>query len=65
MGLVDVWEFVFLFCSREGKGESEAPERGGGFFNEKSQEGGEVSGWVGGGGDGLGGCLQGIWGGGA
>ena len=50
----------FCFCSGEGKGESEAPGRGGRFFLKSP---GGVS-WAGGGGEGPEGCLGGILGGG-
>ena len=63
------WTFrIFFFCSGERKRESEAPGGvGGDFFSGKSQEGGGSSGWVpsrGGRGEGPGGCLRGICGGG-
>ena len=60
------WTFrIFFFCSGEGKGESEAPGAGGGLtFHENPRRGG-VSGRVGpGAGEGPGGCLWGIFGGG-
>ena len=53
--LVDVSDIFYFFCSGEReRGESEAP-RGGVVFIENPRRGG--------GGEGRGGCLRGIWGG--
>ena len=60
LGLVEVSDTFYFFCSGKGKGESEAP--GGGrsvFFIQKCQEGGGVS-EEGRGVEGPGGCLRGI-----
>ena len=54
--------FYFFVCLGEGEGECEALGGGGAIFYGKSQEG--VSRVGGGGGEGPGGCLWGIWGGG-
>ena len=48
--------FLFFFCSGRGKGESEAPGRGGSIFFGNSQEGGGCPG--GGGAEGPGRCLR-------
>ena len=57
---------IFSFLSAQGRGKGESEEPGGGrFVIEKARGGGVRSpGWVGGGGEGLGGCLREIFGGG-
>ena len=54
--------FFIFFCPGEGKGESEAPG-GARLFIENPRRGGLTGGW-GWGGEGPGGCLRGIGGGG-
>ena len=65
LALVDM-DIFYFFCSGEGKGQSEAPGGGVGgaifFLGKIPGRGGGLR--VGGGG-GSGGCLRGIWGGGA
>ena len=56
--LIDVSD-IFLFYSGEGKGESEAPRRGGfGLFLKIPGGGGRRGVWQEGGGEGPGGCLR-------
>ena len=64
--LVDVSDIFYFFSARgRGRGSSRRQEEGGGStFYKKSQEGGGSLGWVGAGGEGPGGCLRGIRGGG-
>ena len=47
IGLVDVSDIFYFFCSREGKGESEAPGGGGGrfFIENPRRRGGLPRGW--------------------
>ena len=61
--LVDVSEIFYFFCSGEGKGESEAPGRGGGsvFFMDNPRRGALPNG---GGGRGAGRVFAGNLGGG-
>ena len=64
---VDVSDTFYFFCSGEGKAESDAPGGGGGRFLMKNARRGGVCqerGRGGGGREGPGGCLWGIWGGG-
>ena len=59
--LVDVSDVFIFFCSGERNREPEAPDD---FLIENSRRGGSRAGGGGGAGEGLGGRLRGIWGGG-
>ena len=59
---MDVSDIFYFFLLGGGEGGAEAPGRGGGtIFTENPRRGVSRPGW-GGGAEGPGGCLRGIWG---